>query len=228
MNGNASDIRFTIMDRMNKKIGLTGFCTSRWITPNQITWFRGMATPIVTGLLATGATYAAFWWYVWVWWLDGLDGSVARQYQRDDIEIAPDDPEFGAYLDAMVDKAQMGWLLATIASFRDQLRRVIPRDYRLSGMVATTILLIIEIILAKVRWTDRGVNRKDDGHRDLRATWPGKIKLVCEVAGGGGFILAMTRDPVWAAWVGVVSLWLAVPLGLMSIGGKLIRRRIQK
>ncbi|MBU0596630.1 CDP-alcohol phosphatidyltransferase family protein [Patescibacteria group bacterium] len=75
----------------------------RWVTPNKITWFRFLATPIVVLTIAFGNYFVGIILFVIVAFTDAIDGSLART--RNKIT------KFGMMFDPLADKFLVGSLV---------------------------------------------------------------------------------------------------------------------
>jgi len=209
-------------DKLLRFIGLTPWLMKMEITANQFTIGRGILILPVIVLANFGLYLVSFWLHIISWIGDGIDGPLARERLRTDMK---DDQDLGAYIDPMIDKAS--WVsTAVFVPWAGDYSHV--SDWILAiAISAQSTLVVIEALLAIVRWQD--FRTKYAGKKtelNLDADWSGKTKMVLEVVGLSALLLAMHNpDYLWAYWLWGLSLLAAVPLGGLSLLGKLKRRK---
>ncbi len=229
-------VPYSGLDLFHEWTGITNWVISKEITANEVTVFRGALSLLVVPLawiaMYCGFTTAgiisgilAFVIFLLSWWMDALDGSVAREYLRRGFVQA--DPHLGPFLDPMVDKGS--WMATTVA---------IPWGIdmmRLEGHFFVTIILafilvIIDGDIAWIRWKDyrrsqgRGPN-KVQANLNLNARLTGKTKMVLMVFGTGGWIVASFIEHDWPLYVSLATFATGIPFAIASRSMKLDERR---
>lgn len=159
-----------------------------WVTPNQITWWRVVLTPLVAWLTVDGQYVTGILFFLFAAFTDALDGSLART--RDQIT------RFGMLFDPLADKLLIGTMVLIIV-------------VRNLGAWLGWLILLIEVIfmlsalVVRVRFkTVHMANR-----------W-GKIKMILQVVATGftllGLVVGMPYLFTIATWLFGLSIGFAI------------------
>ena len=160
----------------------------RGVTPNQITIFRILLTPVVLWLLWRQDYASGIILFLFVAFTDAVDGSLARM--RD--QVTP----WGMVWDPVADKLLIGSVVALL------LFRHFPVE------------LIVVIFGLEAAFLVGGYYRKRQGII-VSANWYGKIKMICQVFGVTLFLLFLKTG--FAALV-PVSYGVFVLAALLALG----------
>jgi len=162
----------------------------RSITPNHITMFRFLASPLVAILML----YESYSWGLLVFLLvsftDALDGSMART--RDQIT------KWGKVYDPLADKVLVSTVLFTIV-------------LRYIDFWTSIIIAFLEITIVLVAW-----KRKEKG-AEIQANIWGKVKMCLQVLGVSILLISIVFN--WAELLPFASgvLYLAIAFAIVSL-----------
>ncbi|OGL70368.1 hypothetical protein A3C17_04210 [Candidatus Uhrbacteria bacterium RIFCSPHIGHO2_02_FULL_53_13] len=163
----------------------------KWITPNQVTIFRFLATPFVVWALAIDAYAWSIPLFLFVAFTDMIDGSLAR--------VRHQVTEWGTFFDPIADKM----LIALSA---------IVVIVRMVGWWLATLVIFIEMVIVL-----GGLIHKRSGNV-LSANHWGKAKMLMQVTGVGLLLFSAALDGVpGLVMAGVIVLLVAVVLAVMSL-----------
>jgi len=197
---------------------------------NIVTYGRGLlAIAIALSMKYNYLAMAAFL-VMFHDFLDHLDGVVAKQQAIDGLNKG-DDPRFGAYLDAQMDKAVFCLCLWSFLLFV---------DYGASNAAVSTVVTLtcavlfsLECTIATVRVTDYFTaklappEQLASGKKPaLRSVSEGKLKQKFESVGIAFYCLALP-DPsaaILATLAGTICLWFAAHFSVQSLMHKLRAR----
>jgi CDP-diacylglycerol---glycerol-3-phosphate 3-phosphatidyltransferase len=182
------DIRLTWHDRLIATTVLR--LVPSWVVPNYLTALRFLLTPVVIWLLWRGNYSWGVALFIMTVFTDALDGSLAR--------VRRQVSEWGILNDSIADKIFIGSTLALVV-----LKNVNPY----LGMA----LLAVEIFLVAFGWW-----RARHGLIEPANIW-GKIKMVAEVVGLTGLIIALWSGVDLLADVSSSTLGLALIAAMVSI-----------
>ena len=162
----------------------------RSITPNQITLFRFITTPIVLILVLYNNYLIALLAFLVVSFTDAIDGSMART--RNMIT------EWGKVYDPLADKILVGSMVFAIV-------------LRYIDLWTATVIVGLEIIIIITAWI-----RMVKGYKVQANIW-GKIKMMLQVAGVTLLLFAIIFN--WAALLPFASgtLYLAIAFAIVSL-----------
>ncbi|MDD4332826.1 MAG: CDP-alcohol phosphatidyltransferase family protein [Patescibacteria group bacterium] len=180
--------KFFPQDKILAKTALKLFPKS--ITPNHITVFRFLASPIVGILMLCDSFVVGLVAFLLVAFSDALDGSMART--RNQIT------NWGKIYDPLADK-----ILIACAIFTIVLRYV--------DLWTSLIIIILETIIVLVAW-----RRKERGGKVEANIW-GKIKMCLQVLGVTILLISIVFD--WAGLLPFASgtLYLAIAFAIVSL-----------
>lgn len=162
----------------------------RCVTPNHVTVFRFLATPIVVLLMFYGSYHIGLWAFLITAFTDAIDGALART--RDQIT------DWGKIYDPLADKLLIGAVVFIIV-------------LRYIDFWTALIIVALEIIIIFVAWI-----RLRSGAKVQANLW-GKIKMILQSAGVAILLLSIVFD--WAALLPLASgtLYLAIAFAIVSL-----------
>lgn len=162
----------------------------KWITPNQVTIFRFLATPFVVWALAIDAYAWSIPLFIFVAFTDVIDGSLARV--RNQVT------EWGTFFDPIADK-----MLITLAAIVVVVRTV--------GWWLTTLVIFVELVIVL-----GGLVHKRSGNVVSANHW-GKAKMFLQVSGVGLLLLSSAFGASGLLTAGIVVLLVSVVFAVMSL-----------
>lgn len=162
----------------------------RSVTPNHITVFRFLASPLVGISMLYDSFAFGLIAFLLVAFSDALDGSMART--RNQIT------NWGKIYDPLADKVLIACAIFTIV-------------LRYIDLYTSLIIIILETIIVLVAW-----RRKERGGRVEANIW-GKIKMCLQVTGVTILLVSIVFD--WAALLPFASgtLYLAIAFAIVSL-----------
>jgi len=160
------------------------------VTPNHITVFRFIATPIVVILMVYGRYYDGLIAFLLVAFTDALDGSMART--RNQIT------NWGKIYDPLADKILIGSMVFVIV-------------LRYIDFWTAMIIVGIEIVIITVAWV-----RKVKGYKVEANIW-GKIKMMLQVAGVSILLLSVIFDLAALIPYASGALYVAIAFAIVSL-----------
>ncbi len=160
------------------------------VTPNHITVFRFIATPIVVILMVYGRYYVGLIAFLLVAFTDALDGSMART--RNQIT------NWGKIYDPLADKILIGSMVFVIV-------------LRYIDFWTAMIIVGIEIVIITVAWV-----RKVKGYKVEANIW-GKIKMMLQVAGVSILLLSVIFDLAALIPYASGALYVAIAFAIVSL-----------
>jgi CDP-diacylglycerol--glycerol-3-phosphate 3-phosphatidyltransferase len=162
----------------------------KFVTPNQVTIFRLITTPIVALLMFYGQYQVGFWAFIIVAFTDAIDGSLART--RDQIT------EWGKVYDPIADKVLISAMVFIIV-------------LRYIDLWASLIIISLEIIIVIVGWYRLRKGRK------VQANIWGKIKMILQVVGVAILLFSVIFN--WAELLPWASgtLYIAIAFAIVSL-----------
>ena len=160
------------------------------ITPNHITAFRFIATPIVVILMLYEHYYVGLIAFLLVAFTDAIDGSMARTRKQV--------TEWGKIYDPVADKILIGSMVFIIV-------------LRYIDFWTAIIIVGIEFVIITVAWI-----RRVKGYKVEANIW-GKIKMILQVAGVSILLLSIIFD--WVALIPYASgtLYVAIAFAIVSL-----------
>jgi CDP-diacylglycerol--glycerol-3-phosphate 3-phosphatidyltransferase len=161
------------------------------ITPNMITMFRFVTTPLVLWLLLTQRYAAGLVAFVLVASTDALDGSVARLRRKVTA--------WGTFYDPVADKLLIGSVVLLV---------VLPS---LPGELAAAIVALELLIMAGAAFARRR-------GRNISANAFGKAKMLLQVVGVSFALLSFAFPGIPEAMtLSVGTLWMSVAFAFVSL-----------
>lgn len=160
------------------------------ITPNQITLFRFIATPIVLTLMLNNHYLIGLFSFLFVAFTDAIDGSMART--RNKIT------EWGKIYDPLADKVLVGSMVFAIV-------------LRYIDLWTATVIVGLEIIIIITAWI-----RMVKGYKVQANIW-GKIKMMLQVAGVALLLFAIIFDLATLLPFASGTLYLAIAFAIVSL-----------
>ncbi|MCK5061636.1 CDP-alcohol phosphatidyltransferase family protein [Candidatus Parcubacteria bacterium] len=162
----------------------------RRITPNHITVFRLILTPIVALLMFYQHYYVGLWAFLITAFTDAIDGAMART--RDQIT------EWGKVYDPVADKILIASMVFIIV-------------LRYIDLWTALIIIFLEFFIVALAWYRLKTGKK------IQANVWGKIKMNLQCAGVIILLLAIVFD--WAALIPLASgtLYLAIAFAIVSL-----------
>lgn len=136
----------------------------QWMTPNQITWFRFITTPIVLLLLITENYRFGVPAFILVAFTDALDGSLARTRKQV--------TEWGTIYDPVADKILVGSVVLLVV-----MRHLIP--------AVGVVILALELLFLLGGWY-----RKRNGKHIGANVW-GKTKMLLQVLAVSALLISI-------------------------------------
>ncbi|MEK7529990.1 MAG: CDP-alcohol phosphatidyltransferase family protein [Patescibacteria group bacterium] len=162
----------------------------KWITPNQVTIFRFLATPFVVWVLAIEAYAWSIPLFVFVAFTDVIDGSLAR--------VRHQVTEWGTFFDPIADKM----LIALSA--------IVVVTHTVGWWLATLVIFVELVIVLG------GLIHKRAGNVVSANHW-GKAKMFLQVSGVALLLLSSAFGASWLLMAGVVVLVVSVIFAVMSL-----------
>lgn len=197
-------------------------------TANIVTYLRGTLVIIVSLCMRHTCLCWASFLVMLHDFLDHLDGVVAKQ-QAKDGRSKEDDPAYGAFIDAQMDKLVFCLCLWTFLLLVDY----VDGNFIVNGVVTlTTVVLIgMELTIACVRTTDyffvkHSPTVSSKAKPALRAVSEGKLKQKFESVGVALLCLSLPKptQSLHTIVAGVVCLWIASYFSYESLMHKLRSR----
>lgn len=187
--------------------------TPMWVTPNRVTYFRTLLVGPAIWAILTDHWLTALATTAIAGFLDLFDGALAEN--RDQRTA------LGAIIDPIGDKIfVIGVFLAFIAALPRYFWPALIGMCLMEAVIFSARGLKMLIFRAKDEAGDGGKLVSAAQAKHVAATWPGKMKMVCESVFIVVCLLGLSAGAAWLVWGSGLVLILALVFGLTSILSK--------